>query len=173
MENHFTIRGKDYLKGEKQLEELTGSRYLQSFIITKLVYFLMSNLSEKYQVLTNEVGLQFKDKGWRAADIAILETEKLKGIEKNNKYLNVPPKVVIEIDTKAELEDIKDSLGYFYKKTDELLTFGVERVIWIFTDSEKIMIAEKLENWQLLSWSKEIELIEGIKVELASLIDLE
>ena len=29
---------KEYLKGEKQIEELTGSSYLQSLIITKLVF---------------------------------------------------------------------------------------------------------------------------------------
>ena len=125
---------KEYLKGKKQIDELMGSSYLQSLIITKLVYFLISNLSNKYIVLTNEIGLQFKDKGWRAADIAIIETKKLEKVEKTNKYLSIPPKIIIEIDTKAELEETKDSFGYFHKKTDDLLEFGVEKVIWIFTD---------------------------------------
>ncbi len=164
---------KEYLKGKKQIEELMGSSYLQSLIITKLVFLLMSNLSKKYQVLTNEVGLQFKDKGWRAADIAIIETKKLKGVKKTNKYLNVAPKIVIEIDTKAELEEVKDSLGYFHKKTDELLSFGVERVIWIFTDSEKIMISEKNKDWQILNWSKDIEVMDGLTANIESLIDFE
>lgn len=64
----------------------------------------MSKLGKNYLVLTNEIGLQFKEKGWRAADIAIIETEKLKGIKRTIKYLSLPPKVVIEIDTKAEMK---------------------------------------------------------------------
>lgn len=162
---------KDVLKGKKQIDELMGSSYLQSLIITRLVYFLMSNLGSEYVVLTNEIGLQFKDKGWRAADIAIVEKEKLKGIEKSNKYLGIPPKVVIEIDTKAELEEVQDSFGYFHKKTDQLLEFGVEKVIWIFTDSEKIMISEKNKAWQILNWSREISLIDDLKIDLETLIE--
>jgi len=162
---------RQYLNGKKQIEELMGSSYLQSLIITRLVYLLMSNLGKEYVVLTNEIGLQFKDKGWRAADIAIVEHKKLKGVKKTNKYLTVPPKVVIEIDTKAELEEVKDSLGYFHKKTDELLAFGVEKVIWIFTDSKKIMISEKNKDWQVLNWAREIHLINDLTIDLEKLID--
>ena len=86
---------KDYLNGTKQIDELMGSSYLQSLIISKLVFFLMSNLDKKFVVLTNEVGLQFKTKGWRAADIAIFESDKLKKVQKTNKYLKVAPKIVI------------------------------------------------------------------------------
>ena len=164
---------KNVLKGKQQIVELKGSSYLQSLIITKLVFLLMSNLSQKYLVLTNEVGLQFKDKGWRAADIAIVETEKLKNVEKTNKYLKVAPKIVIEIDTKAELEEVQDSFGYFHKKTDELLEFGVEKVIWIFTDSKKIMISEKNMDWQILNWSKDVEVLDGININLEELIESE
>lgn len=162
---------KEYLNGTKQIEQLMGSSYLQSLIITRLVYFLMSNLGKEYVVLTNEIGLQFKGKGWRAADIAIVEKKKLKGIKKSNKYLSVPPKVVIEIDTKAELEEVQDSFGYFHKKTDELLEFGVEKVIWIFTDSKKIMVSEKNKDWQVLNWSREILLINDLSIDLEKLID--
>lgn len=45
----------EYLEGNKQIDELMGSSYLQSLIITKLVYFLMSNLNNKYLVLTNGI----------------------------------------------------------------------------------------------------------------------
>ncbi len=162
---------KLYLKGIKQKEELMGSSYLQSLIITKLVYLLISNLDSKYQVLTNEVGLQFKSKSWRAADIAIFESDKLKKIKKSNKYLTIPPKIIIEIDTKAELEDIKDSIGYFHKKTDDLLEFGVEKVIWIFTDSKKVMYSERGKDWQIFNWSKSIQILEGIEINLEKIVD--
>ncbi|MEM1323676.1 MAG: Uma2 family endonuclease [Bacteroidota bacterium] len=164
---------KEYLKGNKQIEELMGSSYLQSLIITKLVFLLMSHLDKKYVVLTNEIGLQFKDKGWRAADIAIVDVDKLKGVDKTNKYLSVAPKIVIKIDTKAELEEVKDSFSYFHKKTDDLLAFGVEKVIWIFTDSEKVMISEADKDWQILNWSKQLEIIDGLEINLKALIETE
>ena len=50
---------KDFLNGSKQLDELMGSSFLQSDIITQLVILLGINLSKKFKVLTNEVGLQF------------------------------------------------------------------------------------------------------------------
>ena len=87
--------------------------------------------------------------------------------------MTVAPKIVIEIDTKAELEQVKDSFGYFHKKTDELLNFGVEKVIWIFIDSEKIMISEKDKTWQILNWSKDIGIMGGVNINLESLIDIE
>lgn len=164
---------KDYLNGTSEIEELMGSSYLQSLIISKLVYYLMSRLDKKYVVLTNEIGLQFKEKGWRAADIAIFEAVKLKGVQKTNKYLKIAPKIVIEIDTKAELEEVKDSLGYFHKKTDELLEFGIEKVIWIFTDSQKIMISEKNQDWQIFSWSKTMPIFNDLNVNIEDLIEEE
>jgi len=118
---------KDYLKGEKQFEEIMGSSYIQSLVITKLVYLLISKLDKKYQVLTSEVGLQFEEKRKRSADIAIFEKSKLKLVEDKNKYLKVSPKIVIEVDIKAELEEVKDSYSYFYKKTDELLNNEIEK----------------------------------------------
>lgn len=163
---------KDYLNGNKQIEELMGSSYLQSLIITKLVFLLMSNLDDEYVVLTNEIGLQFKEKEWRAADIAVFEKHKLSGVKRTNKYLKVAPKVVIEIDTKAELKELKDSYSYFHKKTDQLLDFGVEKVIWIFTDSQKVMVAQKHSDWQILSWTKEIIIFNDLKVNLEELIDI-
>ena len=162
---------KDYLNGEKQFEEIMGSSYIQSLLITSLVCFLDAKLDKKYRVLTSEVGLQFEKKRRRVADIAIYEKVQLKKIEDPNKYLNIPPKIVIEVDIKAEPEDVMSTLSYFHKKTDELLKNGVEKVIWIFTDSRKVMTAETATSWQILDWSIDIEIIDGLKVNIEKLID--
>ena len=162
---------QDVLDGNKQFEELMGSSYIQSLIITNLVLLLGKKLPEAYRVLTNEIGLQFAKKSWRAADIAIFEKKKLKKSDKGNKYIGVPPEIVIKIDTKASIEEVKDTLGYFYKKTDELLAFGVKKVRWIFTDSKKVMIATKNTNWETHNWDKDIEIMKGIKVNIQQIID--
>ena len=48
----------------------------------------------------------------------------------NHAMRNIPEQLIYEmVDGKAELEEVKDSFSYFHKKTDELLEFGVEKVI--------------------------------------------
>ena len=61
--------------------------------------------------------------------------------------------------------------SYFHKKTDELLAFGVEKVIWIFTDSEKIMVSEKNKDWQIINWTKDVVVMEGLAINLKKLIE--
>ena len=163
---------RDYLSGEKQLEELMGSSILQSLLVTRLVVLLNQSLdSDQYQILTNELGLQFKDKSWRAADIAICRKDDLRTVTLNNKYLGIPPQVVIEVDTKADLSEIQDSFGYYQKKTDQLLDFGVEKVIWIFTDTKKVMVAEPDQNWQIIPWDKEVQILDDTAVTLQKLVE--
>jgi len=164
---------KDFLNGEKQPGDIRASTYIQSLVITALVCLLDAQLNKKYQVLTSEVGLQFKEKRRRAADIAIFEKAKLRQVKDKNKYLKIAPRIVIEIDVKAEIEEVKDAFGYFHKKTDELLNNGVEKVIWIFTDSQKVMIVEAASTWQVLDWSKDIEIMGGLVINIEKLIELE
>jgi len=148
-----------------------GSSLLQSLVVTELVHFLKLKLGKKYQVFTNELGLQFKEKSWRAADIAICRKEDLRAVALDNKYLGVPPKIVIEIDTKADLSEVPDSFSYYQKKTDQLLDFGVEKVIWIFTDTKKVMVAEPDQNWQISPWDKEVQILEDAVVTLQKLVE--
>ena len=161
---------KEYLNGNKQVEEIMGCSYIQSLIITKLVILLGMHLSKKYTVLTNEIGLQFSERSWRAADIAVVENDKLRNIQRKDKFLKIAPSVVIEIDTKASIEEVRDTLGYFHQKTDQLIEFGVGRVIWIFTDSQKVMIAEKGEPWSTINWQDEFFIIEGISARLEDIV---
>lgn len=162
---------QDYLSGEKQLEELMGSSFIQSMIVTRLVIALGNLLdSKKYEILTNELGLQFKNKSWRAADIAICRKEDLHTVALDNKYLSIPPQVVIEIDTKADLSEVPDSFSYYQKKTDQLLDFGVEKVIWIFTDTKKVMVAEPNQNWQIIPWEKEVQVLDDIVITIQQLV---
>lgn len=164
---------RDFLLGDNKSAEPMGSSLLQSMIITRLVIFLYKELNDNYYILTNELGLQFSKGNWRAADIAIYEKTQINPNKITNKYTDIPPKIVIEIDTKAEIDEVKDTFTYYNRKTDQLLEFGVEKVIWIFTDSKKVMIATKDQNWQLLSWNKEIDIINGIGLninEIASIL---
>lgn len=163
---------KEYLKGNKQIEELMGSSYLQGALCTQLIILLGGLLDlTKYRLISSEIGLRFSEKSWRAADLVIYDIKTLKGIPLNNKYLEVAPEIVIEIDTKADLEAIKNPLGYYQEKTDQLLAFGVKKVIWIFTETEKVMIAEKSDNWQITNWKNDVEVMNTISINILSIID--
>jgi len=161
---------RDVLKGTKTLEEIMGSSFIQSFIITELIIFLGSKISADFQLLSSEVGIKFEKHSRRSADIAIYENASLEEVEDENKILNIPPKYIIEVDIKASKDDIEDSTSYYHKKTDELLEFGVEYVFWIFTSSKKVMIAQKgKKNWQTGSWNDTPISIEGIEINLEAL----
>lgn len=93
-----------------------GSSLLQAAIIGKLLQLIGLHFGDRYLVLTNELGILFSKKHRRAADIAIVDREKVKDKLLENRYLDIPPKVVIEIDTKADREQVEDTFGYFHQK---------------------------------------------------------
>ena len=59
---------------------------------------------------------------------------------------------------------------YYYTKTDELLAFGVEKVIWIFTDTQKIMITESEKDWIITNWDQDIQVLDDIHVNVSQII---
>jgi hypothetical protein len=70
-------------------------------------------------------------------------------IKAQGKYINVAPDFIIEIDTKAAINEGGQigGLDYFQTKTDTLLNFGVKKLVWIFTQNRKILVAEKGKAW--------------------------
>ncbi len=161
---------RDYrkvLKGELPPEAVMGSSDLQAYIIAVLVAFLYSKLdTAKYLIMTNELGFFTSEDSFRLLDIAIFEKEKFKF---SGGYTKIPPKVAIEIDTKADLKDYASVEDYAFEKTQELINAGVEKVIWIFTKPKKVMIAEKGKKWIVQDWKDDFEVIENINVNLNKL----
>ena len=115
---------------------------------------------EVYAVLRNELGVQFKKGDWRACDVAIFTLQQLEG-EDWNKYAWVPPKVAIEVDTKADMDRFDSPFDYYEKKTTKLLDFGVEKVIWLFTKSRKVWIAEVGKDWLIRDWTQSVDVMPG------------
>lgn len=173
MTPHGPIYYRDYekvLSGEKQLEQVMGSSYLQAYLVSLIIKHFNKYLSDDYIVLSNELGLKYAKKSWRAADIAIYENKLLKDVPLQNKYLEVPPKVVIEVDTKASVTHLDTPNDYIMQKTDDLLDFGVEKVIWIFTNTKKVMIAESNHDWIVKNWNAEVEVVEDIKFSIEKIL---
>lgn len=100
------------------------------------------------------------------------EKEKVKDSLLKDEYIAVPPKVVIEVDTKADLKKYGDVTHYINEKTDDLLGSGVERVIWVLMKERKVMVAEKGKRWFITDWDDEINYIEDIKCSINQLLKM-
>lgn len=155
------------LKGDKTIEEVMASSILQAYLVYE-IGLKISPLRKKYIIGSNEAGLKFSKGNHRAADIALWTKESMKGKPLDNRYADVMPDIVIEVDTKA---DLLNNPNYYFDKTKHLHSKGVRRVLWVFTSSEQIMIAEKGEKWEVLNWDIPVKVVDDCYLNIQELID--
>jgi hypothetical protein len=159
---------KQVLAGKKTLEEIMGASSLQSIVAFHISSIIAKFIDEDiYFVLINEAGINLDHKNNLANDLAIYDKAVLKPSMISTKYTDVPPKIAIEIDVKAEYEDLTE-LGYIYKKTQKLLNFGVEKVIWIITSVGKVTVSTQEKNWETMDWNKDVEIMDGHSFNVAN-----
>ncbi|TAG69506.1 MAG: Uma2 family endonuclease, partial [Runella slithyformis] len=77
------------------------------------------------------------------------------------KYADVPALIDVEVDVKVDLSRKKD-FDYVMRKTQKLLDFGTQKVVWIFTETQKVMVAQVNEPWLTYDWSRDIALLDGV-----------
>jgi len=158
---------KDVLCGKKTLEDIMGSSSLQFVLVHYLLGVMHRHLDEDaYYFATNEAGLHIDHKNNLANDIALYAVNVLTPDKISDKYADVAPELAIEIDTKADLSSRPD-YDYVNLKTQKLLDFGVKQVIWIFTRTQKVMIAPQGKDWLIVDWKKDIELTDGLSFNIA------
>ena len=157
------------LRGEKTIEEVMASSILQAYLVYE-IGLKISPLRKKYIIGSNKAGLKFDKGDHRAADIALWTKDSLRGKPLDNHYATVMPDIVIEVDTKA---DLLHNPNYYFDKTKDLHSRGVRRVLWVFTSSEQIMIAENdgSGKWQVLNWDTPVEVVDGCMLNIQELID--
>ncbi len=133
----------DVLKGTKTPEQIIGSSSLQSLLVSLIIKFIIQYCDEEFLPLASELGFIFGKKTWRSLDVALYRKSVIAagGLPFDNHYTQTPPEIVIEIDTKAELSELPGIDSYFYRKNQQLLDAGVQKVIWIYTSPRKQMVA--------------------------------
>ncbi len=152
---------RDVINKKKTIEEVRGSGGLQSFIIQYILEILYVKVGRSlYHFLTNEVGTHLGKKDNLSGDVYVYEKSKFTPAEISQEYIKVPAKVAVEIDFKIDITRDAD-YDYLNIKTQKLLNFGVEKVIWIFSKSQKVMIAQRNVDWLIKDWNQDIELIDG------------
>ncbi len=160
------------LKGELLPEAVRARTLLQAYLLTQVMFSLSKALDmERYYILPGEIRFHFRRGSWRSIDLAVFEKEKIEPFIFQEKPLSVAPKVAVQIETKADLSRYGNIEEYAHEKTKDLLDGGVERVVWIFTKTKRVLLAEEGKDWKVQSWEKAFEVLEGIKVNLKDLIE--
>lgn len=161
---------REVLSGKKKPAEIMGSSSLQAMLVSMIHGFLFMNINRKiYLLATNESGVHL-DKGNNISnDIAIFDRSP--GLTLTDKYFDVPPRIAIEVDVNIEPGEFtgKES-GYVYEKTQRLLDFGVERVIWITTQPKKIFVATQTAPWLIQNWDANVPVLDNVILNLAGLL---
>jgi Putative restriction endonuclease len=159
---------KDVLRKLKTLEEIMGTSSWQSLLCGALVRFLNRQLDDSYDVLINELGIHFEKGDNVSSDICIVPRLTAEQITK--KYATFAPKIIIEVDLDIDTEEMND-VEYIHKKTQKLLDFGVEKVIWILTFSKKVMVATPENDWILSNWNRDIDIVNGITFNIENYLE--
>ncbi|WP_373511347.1 Uma2 family endonuclease [Persicitalea sp.] len=153
---------REVMSGQKTFSEIMGSSGLQSLIVTYLIILLGKSLDDsKYTILSSESGLHLDKHNNLAGDILIFDNEYLTIDKIDEHYVDVCPKIAIEVDIRADPADMGNG-NYIFKKTQKLLDFGVEKAIWVTTQAKKVTVATPGSPWQVLDWNEDIEVLNGI-----------
>ncbi|AEE50504.1 hypothetical protein [Haliscomenobacter hydrossis] len=164
---------RQVLNKQKKLDEIMGDSGLQFFLKFYLAELLNKDLDKQlYRVAGGELGFHASLKNNMGLDVVIFDRAVLTPDKITPRYVSVAPKVVIEIDVNVELPDRTSDLfqEYVIRKVDSLFKHGVEKVIWFFSKSKKVFIALPGQAWQIDDWNQDVELFEGVKVNVADFI---
>lgn len=154
---------RDVMNKTKTYEEIISDGLLQAILKNWLQFLLNSTLdTQKYWVLAGEVGSHLSKKNNLAHDLTIFETSVLTPDKVKNKYADFPAKLILEIDSEVEYDKGKSSEEYIHRKTQRVLDFGTEKVIWVFTTTRKIMVATPGEDWRTFDWDRDVEVLDGV-----------
>jgi hypothetical protein len=152
-------------------EDIRGSSVSQSLVISLILRHLYRFLDASvYEILTNELGLHLSKGNNLSADIAIYNKQLHPLDVYSGTYASTPPHVVIEVDLKADVNDFASPVDYYLTKTRKLLTFGVEKVIWVSTQTHTIMAAGTGEDLKPQDWHTPITILPSLTLSIGALV---
>ena len=167
---------KEILNNQENTVETMGCSSIQWVIIEYLLEVIYaSDLRKKFRVATNEGGNNLALRNNLSFDIALYDREKLKPEDITKKYVQgIAPHTVIEVDTDISLDDtgFNNSEDYTFLKTKKLMQYGTQKVIWIFTASQKIVVAED-KVWQVYDFTQTIQIFENVEFNLDNYLKME
>ncbi len=173
----FYYKGyRSVLNRTKKLEDIMPDSGLQLFIKRFFFTLLLQKLdASKYEIFMGEVGSHLDHRNNMGLDVTVYDKKILTPDKITNKYIDVSPKIVIEIDVNVEMEDRNSNLfeEFVLRKVRKLHQFGAEKIVWIFSKSKTVIVALPDNTWKVMEWDAEIELLEGIKFNIANYLKKE
>ena len=164
---------KDVLSGKKTKEEIMGGSGLQMELISYLVRLLTKLLDEKrHRVYGGEAGLHLAYRTNLSSNVCVYDKKILTPDKITTQYLDLPPKLVVEVDVSVELDSLTLS-DYILSKTKSLLDFGTEKVVWILSRNKKVFVAEPGKDWYYTDWHNPVTLMDGIVCNVAEYLAAE
>jgi hypothetical protein len=162
---------REAMANNQPAESVMGTGRKQVYLINLLLRFLHRTLDlSVHETAVSEPGVKFGKKDSVSNDIIIYNAAD-KSRMFTNEYFDFPPVIAVEVDTKAALGDLSWQHDYYYRKTERLLEFGIEKVIWIFTELRKIQVAEKGKPWIVVDWQDTVDVLPGCSLNLWKLIE--
>ncbi|MEM1122583.1 MAG: hypothetical protein AAGJ18_19220 [Bacteroidota bacterium] len=160
---------KAYLEGTNENLEPMPDSLFQSWLKGKIYLFLSLLMMDdpKYDLTVGEQGLSLKKSLLRAVDIAIFTEENID--IKSNHYSKKPPVVAFEIDLKGEFDTPEKLQQDHQRKIKQLFGFGVEKIIWIYTNEEEVKIITPAAE-QTFSWDKDINVLNQYTINIQEII---
>ena len=162
---------KKFLNHTKTIEEIMGCSSLQAAIVSVLLSYLYRQIEDEgYEIMTNEAGLHVSLGNNLSSDIIVYKREDFLKYRLDSHYFDTAPKIVIEVDVKIEVEDM-GATEYWTKKTETLLNFGVEKVIWFFSEDKKMIIAEQNKDLLIQDWTNDFDLMPNHTINIEQMIE--
>jgi Uma2 family endonuclease len=157
---------REVLKGLKTEEEIMGASGLQAFIVSYIFDVIAQSLDKsRYRTLVSEPGIHLKRNENLSADILIYDKSVLTPDKITTRYVDVPPKVCVEVDVKIDLEKISD-VDYVFDKARTYLDFGAESVFWALSSVQKVFVFRPGQEAVIYDWATDLELLDGVTVNI-------
>lgn len=173
----FYYKGfRSVLNKTKKPEDIMADSGLQTLIKNYLKRLLDLGLDETlFWIFVGEVGSHLDHRSNMGLDVAVYDKKSLPAAKITTKYIDVVPKLVVEIDIRVELKENNENIfdQFVIRKVRKLQAFGCEKVVWIFTKSKTVIVSTPGTTWQVLDLDTEIELLEGITFNIAAYLKSE
>ncbi|QIP16064.1 Uma2 family endonuclease [Spirosoma aureum] len=163
---------RDVLSGKKTIEEVMSCSDLQGVLVYLLGLYIGNTINrKKYLISSNESGLHLAHNDNLGNDLVIFEKEKVGKLK--GKFFDIPPKVVIEVDIKADVSEFEGKLdGYLIQKSQKLIEFGVDKVLWVITSAQKVYVIDRNDpTWYVVNWSENISVLDDCILNIKQLLD--
>lgn len=163
---------RDVVAGKKTVQEIMSCSDLQGVLVSLLNGHLYTMINrKKYLLATNEIGLHLALNDNLGNDVAIFEKDKISKLK--GKYFDIPPKIVIEVDIKVDVAEFENGAdGYVIQKSQKLLDFGVEKVLWVITSMQRVYVIDRNDpTWRIVDWSESIPVLDDCVLNIKQLLD--